>query len=448
VGTAAGAELRVGTAAVKITPPLGIPLAGYYVARGADGVTDDLFAKALVLDDGKSRIALVACDLILVPRDAVVEARKAIEAQAKIPGDRVMVSATHTHTGPVMVRKSPRADLDGSKSEPAQAYAAALPGLIAKSVIEANAKLVPAKVSYARQQENRMSFNRRYWMKDGTVGWNPGKLNPNIVRPAGPIDPEVGVVYLETADGKPLSTYVNFAIHTDNTGGTKLSADMPGALSRALALYKGPDMTTLFANGCCGNINQINVAWGQPQTSVAEANRLGTVLAAAVFKAYMDLKPAADTTLQARSAVLQLPLPKITEEEIRKAEEIVKLGSKAPFMDQVMAYKVLDIRDRQGRPQEAEVQVLTLGKDLAWVSLPGEAFVELGLSIKAASPFAQTHVAELGNGCLGYIPHRSAYLEGNYEVVSARVGEGSGEMLVTAAVRMLEEICRGGQTGK
>ena len=100
----------------------------------------------------------------------------------------------------------------------------------------------------------------------------------------------------------------------------------------------------------------------------------------------------------------------------------------------------LDVAARKGKPWEAEVQVIVLGRDLAWVALPGEVFVELGQSIKAASPFRQTHVAELANGSFGYIPNRSAYAEGNYEVVSARCAEGSGEMLVTAAIRMLAEL--------
>ena len=113
---------------------------------------------------------------------------------------------------------------------------------------------------------------------------------------------------------------------------------------------------------------------------------------------------------------------------------------KAKFMEQVKAYKVLDVEKRAGAPQEVEVQVITMGDTLAWVSLPGEIFVELGLSIKAASPFAQTHIAELANGSIGYIPNRSAYLEGNYEVESARCAAGSGELLVQAAVKMLEDL--------
>lgn len=123
-----------------------------------------------------------------------------------------------------------------------------------------------------------------------------------------------------------------------------------------------------------------------------------------------------------------------------EAQEIKKRGSQAKFMEQVKAYKALDVAGRQDKPLEVEVQVITMGKDLAWVSLPGEIFVELGLSIKAASPFKQTHAVELANGSIGYIPNRSAYMEGNYEVVSARCAEGSGEMLVTSAARMLAEM--------
>ena len=107
------------------------------------------------------------------------------------------------------------------------------------------------------------------------------------------------------------------------------------------------------------------------------------------------------------------------------------------FMEKVKAFQVLDVVAQAGRPFEVEVQVITLGDQLAWVSLPGEVFVELGLAIKQASPYAQTMIVELANGSVGYIPNRAAYAEGNYEVVSARCAEGSGEMLVEAALRLL-----------
>ena len=107
-------------------------------------------------------------------------------------------------------------------------------------------------------------------------------------------------------------------------------------------------------------------------------------------------------------------------------------------MDQVQTFKVLDVIAREGRPHEVEVQVITIGPDIAFVSLPGEIFVELGLEIKKRSPFRYTHLIELANGAIGYIPNRSAYAEGNYEVVSARVAAGSGEMLVESAVQLLK----------
>src|SRR5688572_31140096 len=107
-------------------------------------------------------------------------------------------------------------------------------------------------------------------------------------------------------------------------------------------------------------------------------------------------------------------------------------SSQPKFLDRVKAFKVLDIAAREGKPHEVEVQVIALGNELAWVSLPGEIFVELGLAIKKASPFRHTMIAELANGSIGYIPDRQAYPQGNYEVVSARCAEGSGELLVEA----------------
>ncbi len=292
-GTPALADsLRVGTAAVQINPPVGIPLAGYYSPRGSEGVLEDLYAKVAVLDDGQTQAAMVVCDLITVPRHTVVEARKLIEQQTKLPGSHVMISATHTHTGPVLDRKSARDDLDGI-NDLVKKYTAELPAKIAQGVAEAIQRLVPVRTSYARGHEDRLAFTRRFWMKDGTVGWNPGKNNPNIIRPVSPIDPEVGVVYFETADAKPVLTYVNYAMHADTTGGLKCWPDFPGVLARRLAETKGAEMLTMFANGACGNLNHINVQWSDRQHGPEEAIRLGTILAGDVLKTYMDLKPAA-----------------------------------------------------------------------------------------------------------------------------------------------------------
>lgn len=444
VRPAGAAELRVGAAAVKITPPLGIPLAGYYSPRGSDGVMDDLWAKAMVLDDGRTAAAMVVCDLITVPRDTVAEARKRVEAQTRIPGDNVMISATHTHTGPVLARGSARDALDGGASAPVKKYTAGLAAKIAEAVGEAQQRLAPVRVSFARAREERLAFNRRFWMRDGSVGWNPGKHNPGIIRPAGPIDPEVGVVYFDTPQGKPVLTYVNYAMHPDTTGGLKFWPDYPGVLARRLAEYKGAEMLTIFANGACGNINHVNVQWSDRQHGPEEAIRLGTILAGNVLKACMDLQPAGELALRVRRQAVELPLAAVSEADAAAAREIVRRGPEAKFLEKVQAFKALDVAACQGRPWETEVQVIALGNELAWVALPGEVFVELGLSIKAASRFRQTHVVELANGAFGYVPNCSAYAQGNYEVVSARCAAGSGELLVTAAVRLLDELAPAG----
>jgi neutral ceramidase len=140
--------------------------------------------------------------------------------------------------------------------------------------------------------------------------------------------------------------------------------------------------------------------------------------------------------------MIDLTAATVTPEELASAKVVindVQAGKKpAPkFLDQVQAFKAVDVAARLGKPIAVEVQVISLGDDLAWVSLPGEIFVELGLQIKRGSPFKQTMIAELANGAIGYIPNRVAYSQGNYEVVSARVAEGSGEKLVDEALRQL-----------
>jgi hypothetical protein len=442
----AAAELRAGAAAVNITPPAGVGMAGYYFERAAEGANDDLFAKALVLEVDGTKVGLVTLDLISTTRPMVEAARREIERATGIPAASVMISATHAHTGPVLMDRDPR-DPDRKGSKATREYSQRLPGLIAESVRLAAERLQPARASAAEVLEPNLSFNRRFHMRDGSVGWNPGKLNKNIVRVAGPIDPEVGVIHFETPQGempsKPLATYVNFAMHPDTVGGTKISADFPGVLALRLAEYKGPDMVTLFANGACGNINHVNVNWADPQKGPAEAARLGNILAGDVLKAWMQLQPASSGPLRVSTETVKLPLPELNPGDVERARaDLARYGTQdnRGFMQKVEANKILAVAAREGKPHEVEVQVIALGGDAAWVSLPGEIFVELGLAIKQASPFNHTFIAELANGSVGYVPNRHAYLEGNYEPASARCAAGSGELLVESAVRQLRAL--------
>jgi neutral ceramidase len=444
--TMAAADLRVGVGSVKITPPPGAPMAGYYYNRAADGVHDDLWAKALVLELDGERAALVSCDIASLPRPFVEAARRLVAQQTGIPGDRVMISATHTHTGPVLLSAGSRYNLEGEMLRIAQQYAADLPKKIAESVLIAGAALESARILAGRGREDSLTFNRRYVMKDGSVGWNPGKLNPDIVRPAGPIDPDVPVIFFETPEAAPLAACVNYAMHQDTVGGKEFSADYAYTLSRLLRDARGADLVTLFTVGCAGNLNHFDVAWADPQRSHGEASRIGIILAAEVLKVMKSLESVPAEPLRARRAVVNLPLPEVTPQNLAWAKQVTPTFGKpdaAPFLDLVNAFKIIDVEARKGKPIEAEVQVIALGPDIAWVGMPGEIFTELGLAIKNASPFRFTIIAELTNDSIGYVPNLKAYGEGAYEVISARCAAGSGEMLADAAVRLLVEIHQG-----
>ncbi len=436
-------EFYSGAAQIKITPPIGVPMSGYYYERAATGVHDDLYAHALVFATDKTKIALVTCDLIGMGAPMVARIRQAVERNTELPGHHVMVSCTHTHTGPTLPRGTER---DKPKSEAGkllEPYLEDLPERIALAVQRAVETLQPARLAAAVGHEDSISFNRRFFMTDGTVGWNPGKRNPKIIKPAGPIDPAVSVIYVETHAGDPISTYVNFANHLDTVGGLAFSADYPYTLYNLLGKVKGTEMVTLFAQGCSGNLNHLDVSFAERQRGHAEAARIGTVLTGEVLKTYTRLKPLDPTAIAVRQKIIHLPLPQVSAEDVAKARKIAatyNTPDAAPFMELVNAFKVIGVHERQGRPLEAEVQVMTLGSDLAWVALPGEIFVEIGLAIKQASPFAVTVVTELANGSIGYVPDRKAYAEGNYEPVSARCAAGSGEMLIKTSLDLLNEV--------
>jgi hypothetical protein len=441
------AETRVGAAQVDITPPLGIPLAGYYHERGADGVLDPLYSKALVLEQDGKRAAFVVLDIISTTRAVTDQARAEIEKNHGIKGDHVMISATHAHTGPELSERSRFSGEMGGQKQIAADYTAALPKRIAESVRAACERLQPASLSLASGRCENLSFNRRFYMRDGSVGWNPGRLNPNIVMPAGPTDPEVGILYIEkpgtSGPLQSVATYINFAMHPDTTGGSKISADWPGALSRVLGSYHGQNHVTLLANGTCGNLNHFDVSWKWVASGTNEPNRIGVVLGAAVLQAYKGLKPVTPGPLAAKSESLEFALPEITPQQVaeaRKTVDATKDDRSGNFMELVRSYRALDVAAREGKQHRLEVQAISLGRDVAWVGLPGEVFVELGLAIKKRSPFKQTFVVELANENIGYIPDLRSYAEGNYEPESARCAAGSGEKMVEAAAGLLTQL--------
>jgi neutral ceramidase len=433
--------LRAGAAEVVITPPTGIPMAGYYATRLSTGVHDDLHAKAIVLATGAERVAFVACDLVGIPPDVIEEARALIQTATGIPAANVMISATHSHTGPLIPDGGARAASYGGELPIAKQYRAELPRKIAESVRLANERLAPGRAAFGKGQEGGVSFNRRYFMTDGTVGWNPGKLNPKIERPAGPIDPDLPVVLFESAAGAPIATYVNFAMHQDTVGGLEISADYAYTLSQILGRVKGP-MVTLFTQGAAGNINHIDVRTAAKQQGHAEAARIGTILAGEAIKTYARLT-AAEGALRVARRTVSLDAAKLNpgdEDRGRQFKKQLDEGASVKFLDTVFTFKALDTAARAGKPLDGEVQAFALGDRIAWVALPGEIFTELGSAIKKASPFPLTIVVELAHGPVTYFPNSDAFPQGNYEVVTSRGARGSGEKLAEAAGELLREL--------
>jgi neutral ceramidase len=320
-------------------------------------------------------------------------------------------------------------------------YTRMLPLWIAESVRLAKAGLAPVGGWVAVGRAEGISFNRRI-LREGQVEaiWQPQQLSPQD-RPAGPVDPDVGVLVFEAAD-KPVASLLNFAMHpTSVGGGVKISADYPGVFTRLVSERHGAEMISIFANGTCGNINHTDYLTGKRRTTL----ELGTALADAVDAVWPCLKPVQAWTPRIRSEQVTLQRRRFTEAQIAKAKDMAANMSTKSFGTVPMAEMVciLETLDKQDRPLLAEVQVIALSAEVAIVALPGEIFVELGLALKKASPFQHTLIAELANGSIGYIPNQEAWPQGNYEVVSARCEAGSGEKLMETALRLLNEARQG-----
>jgi neutral ceramidase len=443
LGSARGGDLRVGAAQVEITPAAGTPMGGYYKFRAVEGVRDPLYVKTIVVEQEGARAAFIVLDLSGTTRTLVAAARQQIERECGLAGYRVMISATHTHSGPQLPRGSMMDDITKATSPPGQAFVGALPGLIARSVSEAIAKLAPAKAAATVAKTEGVTFNRRVLDQDGKCLWQPQKIDPATQRPAGPVDPDLGLLVFDPIEPRPapIAAYVNFAMHPTSVGsGLRVSADYPGVLTRLLRERKGMEMIAVFANGTCGDLNHTDYFTGRRRTT----EELGTVLADAATEAWPRLQPLRTFAPRARSITVTLPRRPVTDAEIEKARDVARrmLTENLGTVPMAEAVCILETVAKKEVPLEAEVQTIVLGEEVAIVSLPGEIFVELGLSLKAASPFRHTFLAELANGSIGYVPHRAAYPQGNYEVVSARCAEGSGELLVEAALQSLRDLAK------
>jgi len=467
-----GGELRVGVATTDITPGTNYPVSGYYHERLSTGTKDPLQAKAIVFRQGDVSAAFVVCDLINVASDLSVEVRKQVERQTGIPGHHVIVAATHTHTGPDY-GKELFSVTTGKPMPPSwkdrPPYVPKMIEAVTAAIVQANEAAQPVKLfAGVAIQQSPVAFHRRYLIKNGEYRTWIGLKHPDVVREAGPIDPEISLLLLRRPEGnKPVAILSSHALHPDTVGGTLWSADYPFFIERTLREPLGADLISLFANGCCGNINHVDPLASERNSAEFIGNALGTTIAESVPR----LAEVAEPRLQIRREEVRLPLQHSTTEQLARSKQLlrdIQEGKKADFYEHVDAYKRVLVEQLRGGHDVDEtmslissgltvskansgdalpvdVQVITLGREVALVALPGEVFVEYGLQIKAASPFRTTFVVEMCNHSeTRYIPTRNAYIPtrdsftgGGYEVVNSTTLSGSGDLLVDAAVRLL-----------
>lgn len=449
--TNAADQLQAGVAFVDITAPIPFRMHGYFYERLSTGIKDPLFARAIVLQQGKETVAFVFCDLVGIPFAETAPARKKASEATGIPVDHIAVTATHTHTGPQFFMSindywHDRAIAKlGKDPYDSAGYRAELIDKIADAIVQAKAALAPVDVQAGIASEDRISFNRRYHMKGGSVRFNPAINNPDIISPAGPIDPQVGIVlFSKPGASDPSSIIVSFAMHPDTTGGgTLYSADYIHGLDVRLKKTYGPDFKVMFGTGTCGDINHRNVHTEKQRTAEELGSMLGDTVENAIKKG--ELSAIKQPALAVRTTKVPGKLQEISAADVAKAKaNMDRVGTPGfPFMESVETCKVLDVerlRRIWGDTVPLEVQAFRLDNDTAIVTLPSEIFVNLGLSIKAASPFKTTLVVELANESVAYIPTRQAFLEGSYEVTNSRVERGTGERLVDAAIGLLKEL--------
>jgi neutral ceramidase len=447
----ASEELKAGVAFVDITAPVPFRMHGYFYERLSTGIKDPLYARAIVLQQGKETAAFVFCDLVGIPFSETAPARKKASKATGIAVEHIAVTGTHTHTGPQFFMAlsdywhDRAVEKHGKDPYDSSAYQAELIGKIADAVVQAKAALAPVEVKAGIAREDRISFNRRYHMKGGAVRFNPAVNNPDIIGPAGPIDPQVGIISLSKVGAKnPSSVIVSFAMHPDTTGGgTLYSADYIHGLDERLKHSFGSDFKVLFGTGTCGDINNRNVHSEKQRMADELGSMLGDTVEDAIRKG--ELTPIKQPALAVRTTKVMAKLQEVSAADIAKAKsKMVGLGTPGfPFMEAVEACKVLDVerlRKIWGDTVPLEVQAFRLDDDTAIVTLPSEIFVNLGLAIKAASPFKTTLVIELANDSVAYIPTKQAFLEGSYEVTNSRVERGTGEKLAEAAIGLLKEL--------
>jgi hypothetical protein len=425
--------LHVGFAETDITPRLGSQSPGGMQARRLNAVHDPLKAVAMVIKGELSTIALVGIDALFIGEEATALAREAITKQTMIPGSHVLVGASHTHGG------GPIASCFESEADPE--YADLVATRVAEAVGAAYRALHAAELGDAFGHEPSISFNRRFLMRDGRQATHPGKGNAAIVKPAGPIDPDVGVLAARAPGGELLGLFVNFACHLTVRGGTGFTADYVHDVRATVRRQsKNPRLPVGFLLGAAGDVTQVDNLRPGSEFGDDWAALFGLALGAEVAQTLQRMTWHKDAEI--RAVQTSVPIPIREPRDMALETPALGLGS-GSTADKIYAReRELVAQERARRPTiPCEVQAIRIG-ELGMVTNGAEFFCQLGLDIKAASPFKRTWVVSLANQWIGYVATPSAYYAGGYEprtARSAKMAPWAGQTLVEASLAALKE---------
>ena len=439
-------RFSAGAATSVITPRLGISINGHFNDRLAKHIHDELHARCLVLNDGQTRLAIVVCDSCMIPREVMDAAKLLIQQRTGIPSENVLISATHTHSGPTCTGVF--------QSEPDAEYQKFLMERIADGVQRAVNQVAPARIAWGVGQEPNQMFNRCWRMKPGTIPPNPfGGTNdlvrmnppvesPDLIEPAGLTDPDVSVLAVQSPEGNSVALLATYSLHYVGAPGFDISADYFGAFCNRIEELLGagrqdPPFVAMLANGTSGDINNINFRQKQPAKKPYEQiNLVADAVAREAQRVYRSLEFRDWVPLGVAQKEITLGVRRTDETELKRAEEILAKarGRELRGSEEIYARETVLLKDY---PKEVPliIQTMRIG-DLGIAAIPCEVFVEIGLEIKARSPFKPTFTIELANGYNGYLPTPEQHKLGGYETWRAR----SSYLEVEASPKIFETV--------
>jgi hypothetical protein len=435
---------RAGAARIDVTP-VALPVITncQMLERTADKVISPLYARALVLDDGATRIAITVVDSCMLPRELLDLAKELARLETGIDTEHMLISATHSHTAPSsMACLGSDMQLD---------YAADLPGKIAAAIAAAARNLQPARIGWAVEDDTEHTHCRRWIFRSDKMrkdpfgnltvraNMHPGYENPDAVTESGPVDPALTVLSVQTRQGQPLALLANYSMHY--FGDTQVSPDYYGLFAKKIAARIGaPDtFIGMMSQGTSGD--QMWMDYGKPKSSITIDQYADGVVGTA-WRAYQKVRYQDWVPLAMEGSRLTLKRRVPDEERLRWARAIVeRLGPRKP-KDQTEVYAREQLFLDQEPERELKLQAIRIG-EFGITAIPNEVYGLTGLKLKARSPFPLTMNIELANGAEGYIPPPEQHKLGGYTTWPARTAglEVSAEPKITEALlRLLEKV--------